>query len=63
MILLKFYSLRDSRIMKAFKPNPFFSLPLNLNRLNCVYGYEISSLKKPHYLYFSIVNILLGRQS
>lgn len=45
--------------MKAFKPKEFFSLPLN--RLNCVYGYEISGLKKPHYLSFSIINVLLGR--
>lgn len=47
--------------MKAFKPNQFFSLPLN--SLNYVYGYEISGLKKSHYLYFSIIDILLDRQN
>lgn len=61
IILPKFYSFRDPRIIKAFKPNEFFSLPLN--RLNCVYGYEISALKKSHYICFSIINILLDKQN
>lgn len=47
--------LRDPRIMKAFKPNELFSLPLK--RLNCVYANEISGFC------FGVINILLDKRN